>query len=190
VPCLQLHAWRSTHLPMRVSEFCPQRHGCFAPRVGIKSIVESLRIPSCMQVILVQSFTDAERSALLAAACAVVYTPTNEHFGIVPLEAMAAGRPVLACNSGGPKETVLHGRTGFLAEPQPKSFAAAMAQLAVSATNSCYCYVTTTLMSVSHPKQRLACTVAVPKRESCMTEWGIWPGHVQIQLPQQWHDLL
>ena len=40
---------------------------------------------------LIQSFTDAERGALLAAACAVVYTPTNEHFGIVPLEAMAAG---------------------------------------------------------------------------------------------------
>ena len=118
--------------------FCPPRHGCFAPSVGIKSTVESLRIPSCMQVILVQSFTDAERSALLAAACAVVYTPTNEHFGIVPLEAMAAGRPVLACNSGGPKETVLHGRTGFLAEPQPKAFAAAMAQLAVSAINTSY----------------------------------------------------
>ena len=80
----------------------------------------------------VQSFTDTERSALLAAACAVVYTPTNEHFGIVPLEAMAAGRPVLACNSGGPRESVLHGTTGLLAEPQPVAFARAMAQLAVS----------------------------------------------------------
>ena len=79
----------------------------------------------------VQSFTDAERGALLAAACAVVYTPTNEHFGIVPLEAMAAGRPVLACNSGGPRESVLHGTTGLLAEPQPDAFARAMAQLAV-----------------------------------------------------------
>lgn len=116
----------------------PQRHGGFAPSAGVKSVVESLRISSCVQVILVQSFTDAERSALLAAACAVVYTPTNEHFGIVPLEAMAAGRPVLACNSGGPKETVLHGRTGFLAEPQPEAFASAMAQLAVSPINSCY----------------------------------------------------
>ena len=42
-------------------------------------------------MMLIQSFTDAERGALLAAACAVVYTPMNEHFGIVPLEAMAAG---------------------------------------------------------------------------------------------------
>lgn len=81
---------------------------------------------------LLQSFTDAERSALLAAACAVVYTPTNEHFGIVPLEAMAAGRPVLACNSGGPRESVLHGSTGFLADPRAEDFARAMAKLRVS----------------------------------------------------------
>ena len=39
---------------------------------------------------------------------------------------------MLACNSGGPKETVLHGSTGFLAEPEAGSFARGMAQLAVS----------------------------------------------------------
>ena len=84
-----------------------------------------------MQVTLIRSFTDAERSALLVAAAAVVYTPANEHFGIVPLEAMAAGRPVLACNSGGPTESVQHGRTGLLAAPEAAAFACAMAQLAV-----------------------------------------------------------
>ena len=44
----------------------------------------------------------------------------------------SAGRPVLACNSGGPKESVLHGSTGFLAEPEAGSFSRAMAQLVVS----------------------------------------------------------
>jgi Glycosyl transferases group 1 len=48
-----------------------------------------------------------------------------------PSQAMAAGRPVVACNSGGPRESVVHGRTGFLCEPTPASFAAAMLQLQV-----------------------------------------------------------
>lgn len=94
-----------------------------------------------MQVMFVQSFTDTERSALLAAACSVVYTPTNEHFGIVPLEAMSAERPVLACNSGGPRESVLHGTTGLLAEPQPDAFARAMAQLAVSCSSTALLHI-------------------------------------------------
>ncbi|RYF35318.1 MAG: glycosyltransferase, partial [Cytophagaceae bacterium] len=35
-------------------------------------------------------------------------------FGIVPLEAMLAGTPVLAANEGGPTETVVSGQTGWL----------------------------------------------------------------------------
>lgn len=77
------------------------------------------------------SFSDAQRAALLAAATAVLYTPSEEHFGIVPLEAMAAGRPVIACNSGGPVESVVHGRTGFLCDATPAAFAEAMGRLLV-----------------------------------------------------------
>ena len=75
------------------------------------------------------SFTDRQRGWLLAACTAVLYTPQNEHFGIVPLEAMAAGRPVVACNSGGPRESVLMGRTGYLCDPEPSAWADAMAAL-------------------------------------------------------------
>jgi alpha-1,3/alpha-1,6-mannosyltransferase len=58
-----------------------------------------------------------------------VYTPQHEHFGIVPLEAMASGRPVIAVNSGGPTESVVSGTTGFLCEPTAAAFAGAYQQL-------------------------------------------------------------
>mmetsp|Transcript_3961 Transcript_3961/g.13925 ORF Transcript_3961/g.13925 Transcript_3961/m.13925 type:complete len:453 (+) Transcript_3961:129-1487(+) len=80
-------------------------------------------------VTFVKSFTDGERAEMLSGCCAVLYTPQNEHFGIVPLEAMAAGRPVVACNSGGPLETVVDGETGFTCDPTPRAFSEAMMRI-------------------------------------------------------------
>jgi len=80
-------------------------------------------------VSLARSPTDAERRALLARARCVVYTPLAEHFGLVPLEAMAAARPVIAVNRGGPTETIVHGETGWLVEPRPAAFADALARV-------------------------------------------------------------
>ncbi|MCD7460494.1 hypothetical protein HAX54_043642 [Datura stramonium] len=74
----------------------------------------------------ITSCSTAERNALLGQCLCVLYTPKDEHFGIVPLEAMAAYKPVIACNSGGPVETVKHGVTGFLCDPSPREFASAM----------------------------------------------------------------
>lgn len=54
------------------------------------------------------------KSTLLRSSRLLIYTPRNEHFGIVPLEAMLAGIPVLAANEGGPTETVVDGETGWL----------------------------------------------------------------------------
>ena len=81
---------------------------------------------SSIDVGFVRSFSDEQKLQLLEMCCAVVYTPTNEHFGIVPIETMAACRPVIACNSGGPLESVDDQRTGFLCSPDPSSFAKAM----------------------------------------------------------------
>nr|GFA13019.1 alpha-1,3/1,6-mannosyltransferase ALG2 [Tanacetum cinerariifolium] len=80
------------------------------------------------QVKFITSCPTAERNALLSDCLCVIYTPKDEHFGIVPLEAMAAHKPVIACNSGGPVETVKDGESGFLCDPTPQSFSLAMAK--------------------------------------------------------------
>ena len=70
---------------------------------------------------------DCEKVWLLKNCSCLLYTPAGEHFGIVPLEAMYCGTPVLAVNSGGPLETVSHQDTGWLVEPQAGAWAEVMA---------------------------------------------------------------
>ena len=54
---------------------------------------------------------------------AVTLLPGEEDFGIVPLEAQACGRPVVALGRGGALETVIEGETGLLVdEPTPAAF--------------------------------------------------------------------
>ena len=75
------------------------------------------------EVLFAPSIGNDDKTLLLQHSLCVVYTPEREHFGIVPIEAMAMGTPVIAANSGGPTETVLDGRTGFLVPPTSNAFA-------------------------------------------------------------------
>lgn len=52
------------------------------------------------------------------ARCKALVFPAEEDFGIVPLEAMASGRPVLAYGRGGAIETVVDGLSGLFFETQ------------------------------------------------------------------------
>jgi glycosyltransferase involved in cell wall biosynthesis len=69
---------------------------------------------------------DARLNALLGAARAAV-VPGEEDFGLLPLEAAAAGRPTIALRAGGALETILEGATGrYFDEPVPESLARAL----------------------------------------------------------------
>jgi glycosyltransferase involved in cell wall biosynthesis len=70
------------------------------------------------------ALTQRYKDALLVA-----YAPYNEPFGLVPLEAMACGKPVVGVNEGGIKETVVDGYTGFLVERDPLKFGKAIQKL-------------------------------------------------------------
>ncbi|MBX0328293.1 glycosyltransferase [Oscillochloris sp. ZM17-4] len=64
----------------------------------------------------------------LFAGCRAFIFPGEEDFGITPLEAMAAGRPVIAYGAGGALETVIDGVTGrFFYEQSAAALAAAVA---------------------------------------------------------------
>jgi alpha-1,3/alpha-1,6-mannosyltransferase len=77
-------------------------------------------------VLFLLSIPATLKNYLLRTASLLVYTPAQEHFGIVPLEAMIAGVPVLAHNSGGPLETIEEGRTGWLRPAEGVQWAAVM----------------------------------------------------------------
>ncbi|GLS42681.1 glycosyltransferase [Methylobacterium brachythecii] len=62
-----------------------------------------------------QPFAELRR---LYAECAALIFPGEEDFGIVPVEAMASGRPVLAYGRGGATETVVDGVTGLFFHEQ------------------------------------------------------------------------
>lgn len=82
-------------------------------------------------VTFLRSVSDKQKQALFYHCSCLLYTPDREHFGIVPIEAMYMKCPVIACNSGGPLETVVDGKTGFLREGKPDQFAEAMERIVV-----------------------------------------------------------
>jgi glycosyltransferase involved in cell wall biosynthesis len=72
---------------------------------------------------------DATLRRLYAESFATLFTAFNEDWGLVILESMAAGKPTIALNRGGPREIVEHERNGLLSDPTPGAFADAMVRL-------------------------------------------------------------
>ncbi|HEX4804698.1 MAG TPA: glycosyltransferase [Conexibacter sp.] len=88
--------------------------------------LEAVRVSAGPGAELLGRVSDGERDALLASARALLF-PGEEDFGIVPVEAQAAGLPVIAYGVGGARETVRDGVTGVLFDAQtPEAVAEAI----------------------------------------------------------------
>jgi glycosyltransferase involved in cell wall biosynthesis len=85
---------------------------------------------------------DEELSKLYAGAKALIFCALDEDFGIVPVEAMAHGTPVIALGQGGVLETVIDGRTGIIFhEPTVESLTQAIQQCNKLTINQKACVV-------------------------------------------------
>ncbi|MGE5344336.1 MAG: glycosyltransferase family 4 protein [Acidithiobacillales bacterium] len=74
--------------------------------------------------------TDEELIELYAAAGVVLFTPADEDYGYIALEALLSRKPVVTCSdSGGPLEFVTDGETGRVTAPDGAALGAAAAEL-------------------------------------------------------------
>ncbi|KAF0135308.1 MAG: group 1 glycosyl transferase [Candidatus Saganbacteria bacterium] len=59
-------------------------------------------------------YVSEQKAVELLSECKALVFPGREDFGIIPLEAAASGRPTIAFNGGGARETTISGKTGVL----------------------------------------------------------------------------
>ena len=100
---LAIQAFNRTRIPLKI--------------IGIGEDEKRLRAMAKDNIEFLGAVSDEERNKIVAEARAFIH-PQEEDFGITAVEAMAAGRPVIAYRSGGAKETIVHGKTGYFFEEQ------------------------------------------------------------------------
>ncbi len=105
-------------------DLSPQNHETLRELQGLAD-----RLALTGKVVFLRSPDDAQIQELLSRSRCVVCTSEYEHFGYVPLEAMAAARPVISVNNGGPAETIVDGTTGLLCPATQAAFADGLARL-------------------------------------------------------------
>jgi glycosyltransferase involved in cell wall biosynthesis len=112
-----IEACRLAGIPLTIAGDGPERAG-----------LERTAAASGASVTFLGRVSDDEVRALYRRA-AMTLLPGEEDFGIVPLEAQACGRPVVALGRGGAVETIVDGDTGTLVgDPSAAAFADAMAR--------------------------------------------------------------
>ncbi len=91
----------------------------------ISDLAKSLNV----ELRLLLGISDDLLKELYNKAKITLYAPIREPFGLVAIESMASGTPVIGVAEGGLKETIVHGTTGYLTNRDEKEFASAILDL-------------------------------------------------------------
>jgi glycosyltransferase involved in cell wall biosynthesis len=86
-----------------------------------KSYAENIVNNLPQNVKVLGEVSETELLDLYSRCKGFICTAMDEDFGMTPVEAMASGKPVVAVNEGGFKETVINGKTGMLVEADIRS---------------------------------------------------------------------
>ncbi|MBC5792911.1 MAG: glycosyltransferase [Nanohaloarchaea archaeon] len=92
--------------------------------------VEQLRQKAGENVEIKTDVPGDEWRELYRNCYSVLFLAENEDWGIIPVETGSYGKSIISVNEGGPAESVQHGETGFLVEPEPGMIAEKMCELA------------------------------------------------------------
>lgn len=91
--------------------FSAQNHG-----KEEKKLINELGLDESKFIYIADTYT-SKIMAKLINACDIYAGPSRlEGFGLIQVEAMACGKPVISINIGGPRDTIIHNKTGFLVD--------------------------------------------------------------------------
>jgi glycosyltransferase involved in cell wall biosynthesis len=93
------------------------------------SYIESLAVRNAVDLEILFNLSAAELAVQYNKAMLCVYAPILEPFGLVPLEAMACGTPVLGVREGGVQESIDHENTGLLVDRDLDQFSTALQRM-------------------------------------------------------------
>ena len=96
---------------------------------GEREYLQQLASRLGVQLTLRTLVSDDELVRLYNEALLTLYAPVMEPFGLVPLESMACGTPVVGVCEAGIRESVLHEQTGLLTDRDPERFREATVRL-------------------------------------------------------------
>lgn len=139
--------------------------------VGTGPGLEQLQAAAGPTVAFLGAVSDAQLANVYRDAKALLYPAEDEDFGMVPIEAMGYGIPVIAHKSGGPLETIQEGKNGYFFDSfTVESLTAAMKKLEKTTWNKQTIYAHARSFDVSRFQKEITALVEKCLRESQATE--------------------